>query len=142
MKKRTAERAAKWWADLLRQGGYWQTEIEERMRATFPEMAAEMDEGQASLEQHWREMADVFERALVSVLLDPPKGSMHTYHHVPYVSFGVDYNPADDPILSKAANLSFLHLTFSALPRKTLMRITGDRIEVSCGYAADWEILS
>lgn len=141
MNKQTAQRAAKWWADLLRNGGYWDANLEEHMREKFPDLAAEMDERQASLEQHWHEMANVFEKALVNVLLDPPRDAITGGDHQPRVFFGVDYNPADDAVLSKAADLSFLHLTFSALPRKTLMQIRDDVIEVQQGYGSNWEIL-
>lgn len=122
MEQKTAEKAAKWWADKLR-------------------VFAELDNGDKSengegimflgllvqvIEKTKRtpEQADAFEKSLADVLMKEN----------PRWGFGVDYDP--DKILTDAAEAAGVDLGVASLPWKTMMFIHEETVSVRCGYGA------
>lgn len=124
MKQETARKAAKWWADKLRNGAKIDNGDTSDV-GIFTMMAAYMLQEAESSNQS-ADAIDKFEDELTSVL-ERMQGN--------YISFGVDYHP--DYILQDAADKVGLELGMTTLPWKTNMYITGDTVKVSYGYGAE-----
>ena len=128
MKKETAKKAAKWWADHLRgnarldNGDRSETGAMTLVLATI--LQAKEKEKQSA------EQIDRFEAELTKVLLKE-KGN--------YVTVGVDYDP--DYLLCVAAELAELPLGGATLPWKTTMWIEDDSVKVRLGYQGELQSL-
>jgi hypothetical protein len=125
MQEQTAKRAAKWWADFLRNG-------------------APLDNGDASAagamavalwlitqQQYNNDDADKFEAALADRLSNANEWEVD--------GFGCDYHP--DMLLRDAIETAGISVGMADLPWKTTMWIRGDTIKVSCGYGSPIEEL-
>ncbi len=123
MERKTAEKAAKWWADQLRgnakldNGDDSQTGGMAMMMTTILQ-AEEKSKRPAGA-------ADKFEAALTDALCEKDDGRFW---------FGCDYSP--DFFLSSVAKKAGVNLGRSSLPWKTSMWIEGGTVKVACGYGA------
>jgi hypothetical protein len=123
MKKSTAKRAAKWWADHLR--GIAPLDHGDSSETGF------MVKGLAAMLQKSERQAqttaeiDAFEWHLAQILSESDRD---------YITVSVDYHP--DFTLSTAAQRANLKLGMTTLPWKTNMIIEGEKIKIACGYAA------
>ena len=123
MKRSTAEKAAKWWADHLRKDAlldHGDTSLTGAMTIGMAAMLQESEKKGQTPEQ-----IDAFENALAKILAKKDG----------YVYLGVDYNP--DHLLVEAAKEAELKLGMTTLPWKTGMWIDNDTIKVSLGYGAE-----
>lgn len=124
MKKETANKAAKWWADQLRGTAKLDAKLDDPTGMGFimSKLLQDTEKKNQSPEQ-----IDAFEKHLSDVLMKEN----------PRWGFGVDYHP--DKILEIAAHLAGLSLGMATLPWKTTMWIDGDNIKVACGYGSSPE---
>jgi len=130
MKRTTAEKAAKWWADRLRGQAKLDngdTSKTGGMAWAMPMMLQQTEKDQRTLEQ-----IDGFEDALTDVL-------MENESRIEFSGFGVDYHP--DWILTKAAERAGVSLGMVSLPWKTYMRIQDETVHVAEGYGAPFKEL-
>jgi hypothetical protein len=119
----TAKKAAKWWADHLRNGAKLDNGDNSEAGAMTMMLGLLLQSKTAPAID-----ADAFEKSLVSVLLEDDSN---------YV--GVDYHP--DWVLSTAAERAGVNLSMASLPWKTSMWISGDKIAVAVGYGAEHTVL-
>ena len=126
MKRETAEKAAKWWADHLRNGARLDNGDNSETGAMTLMMALLCQQGERANQN--TEQIDSFEAHLADVLMTEGLDSN-------WVDTYVDYHP--DHILSEAAQRAELDLGMTTLPWKTGMGIRDDVITVRCGYGAE-----
>ncbi len=124
MKRSTAEKAAKWWADHLRKDALLDHGDTSPTGAMTIAVATRTQ--QAEKEGQTPEQIDAFEKALAKILAKKDG----------YVYLGVDYHPGH--LLVEAAEEAELKLGMTTLPWKTGMWIDDiDTIKVSLGYGAE-----
>jgi len=123
MKKETAQKAAKWWADKLR-------------NKSMPDNGDRSETGMitsifGAMLQHEHTEEDVkkFEDCLADLLENHDKDY---FYNLKYIVFGVDYHP--EPVLSDAAEKAGVKLSMTDLPWKTNMWIEDDKVLVAAGY--------
>ena len=124
MKLETAQKAAKWWADQLRDTApldNGDTSFNGAMLSVMAMMLQSVEKAKQTTDQ-----IDAFERELANVI----EQQDDQY----YVSVSVDYHP--DRILQCAAQKAGINLGMTTLPWKTSMSIKQDVVMVSCGYGA------
>ena len=124
MNKNLANKAAKWWADRLREDAKLDNGDESEMGLmTF--LLAKMLQAEENSKGSMND-ADKFEIALSKIL---------ERRNDTWLAFGVDYHP--DHILQEAASKANIDLGMTRLPWKTTMRIEEGKVFVRCGYAAN-----
>ena len=128
MKRETAERAAKWWADHLRSGAKLDHGDPSPTGNAVRAMATLLQEQERAAQEPSK--IDEFEAALALIL------EAETNR---WVDVSVDYHP--DWALQQAADEVGLDLGMTTLPWKTCMWIGGDEIKVAVGYGAKPEAL-
>jgi len=123
MERETAQKAARWWADTIKNGAKLDngdksdTGFTTHMLATIAQAENKITEEQALL----------FEEALVEALLDKKD-------ILPCRILGCDYHP--DRILAESAEKAGINPGMTTFPWKTNMWIKDGEIEVSEGYGA------
>lgn len=120
MEKETARKAARWWADFLRNGAPMDNG-DKSNEGGMTMMLALLLQSQIQ-KGHTPQSIDRFEDLLVSRIMK---------ENTRYI--GVDYHA--DPTLSECAKEAGI-VVDGALPWKTSMWINGDKITVRCGYGA------
>ena len=123
MKRSTAEKAAKWWANHLRKDALLDHGDTTPTGAMTIGMAAMLQATEKKGQTP--EQIDAFEKSLAQILAKKDG----------YVHLGVDYNPGY--LLVEAAEKAELNLGMTTLPWKTGMWIDNDTIKVSLGYGAE-----
>ena len=122
MKKETAQKAAKWWADQLRTKPKLDNGDDSLAGILTSVVAYRLQEKE--YENRKFEDANKFEIALAEILeLENDERG---------VILSVDYNP--DYLLSKAIKNVNINVGQTRLPWKTTMWITKNKIEVAYGY--------
>lgn len=127
MKKETADKAAKWWADQLKGISKLDNGDNTFNGARTIGLASTLQNTEKS--KHTPELIDKFEKELSEVI----------FNQKSFYSIGVDYNP--DTLLETAAEKSGIELGMTTLPWKTVMWIRDDVVSVACGYSASPEVL-
>jgi len=130
MEEETARKAAKWWADQLRNGAKLDHGDPSRAGGMAIVMGLMLQKDMAA--ERTPEQIQAFEDALVDVLLGMDEFEAR-------MGFGVDYHP--DHYLQTAIGRSSVKANMACLPWKTHMRIDGDQVRVACGYGASFETL-
>ena len=124
MERETAEKAARWWADKLRNGCKFDNGDSSETGAMGMMLALMLADTLAK--KRTDDQISIFETSLADAVSTLDDWAAHC-------GFGVDYHP--DPILSEAAIVAEITVD-GALPWKTRMQIVDDAITVSEGYCA------
>ena len=131
MNEQTARKAAKWWADHLRNGAKLDNGDPSPTGAMTMMMGLDLQRTMAA--KRTPEDVQRFEDALTQTLLGVEDWKLR-------MGFGVDYHP--DRILQLAIDFSGIQVGTTCLPWKSYMHIHEDgKITVSCGYGASLETL-
>jgi hypothetical protein len=121
MKLSTAQKAAHWWADQLRNKATLDNGDKSRAGAMTQALAELLQEKETA--GITPEQISKFETILTAKLLLED----HRYFY-----FGVDYGP--DRILAESAQQAGINPGMTVFPWKTTMSISDNVITVSCGY--------
>jgi len=130
METETARKAAKWWADQLRNGAKLDNGDPSNGGGMAMVMGLMLQHDMAA--KRTPEQIQAFEDALVDVIQEQDEWQLR-------MGFGVDYHP--DDVLTAAIDRSGVKVDMTCLPWKTHMRFDGDQVRVSCGYGAPSETL-
>jgi len=122
MEQETARKAAKWWADQLRNGAKLDHGDPSPTGGLTVMMGLSLQRDMAA--KRTPEQIQAFEDRLVDVIQEQDECRLR-------MGFGVDYHP--DDVLSTAIARSGIKVNMTCLPWKTHMRIDGDQVCVSCG---------
>jgi len=130
MNEELARKAAKWWADQLRNGA----KLDNGDPSTTGVMTMMMGllNQQHAAAERTPEQEQAFEDALTEILL-----ALDDQHA--RWGFGVDYHPGG--ILQDAAEQAGIDVDMCCLPWKTHMHFEDGEVKVACGYAAPLETL-
>jgi len=125
MKRETAQKAAKWWADQLRGTARLDNGDHSQQGAMTAILASICQE--AEKEHQTPEQIDAFEKELAQDIVG---------YNDEYFTISVDYHP--DHILILAAEGAGITLGMTTLPWKTHMIFDKGTIKVACGYGTPY----
>jgi hypothetical protein len=129
MHKDLARKAAKWWADHMRQGFLPDNGARDKSNVMAQGLALMLQEQEAK--KRTAEGVQLFEDKLTNIFENV---TAQTYYLA-----SVDYNPCRT--LEEAAKQAGIHLGMASLPWKTSMTYRDEKVYLKAGYGAPFEEL-
>ncbi len=130
MDKDLARKAAKWWADHMRQGFIPDNGARDKSNVMAQGLALMLQEQEAK--SRTADGVQLFEDKLANIF---EKATAQTY-----LLASVDYNPCH--VLADAAQQAGINIGMASLPWKTSMTYRDERVYVKAGYGAPLEELA